>query len=112
MIAKIIYKSGDKVIIEWSDKSESGQISIVYDEKGRYIVNAEYIGIDRLLEILSKTTSSDIEEMVPSLLCPKCNSSLKYSSGHATDPQLYDDPNYWCECGFKLKLLIWNHLTH
>ena len=54
MIAKIIYKSGVKVIIEWNDKDESGQISIVYDEKGRYIVNAEYIDIDRLLEILNK----------------------------------------------------------
>ena len=54
MIAKIIYKSGVKVIIEWNDKDESGQISIVYDEKGKYIVNAEYIDIDRLLEILNK----------------------------------------------------------
>ena len=54
MTAKVISKVIDRAIIEWSDKSESGQISIVYDEKGRYIVNAEYIGIDRLLEILSK----------------------------------------------------------
>jgi len=54
MTAKVISKVIDRAIIEWSDKGESGQISIVYDEKGRYIVNAEYIDIDRLLEILNK----------------------------------------------------------
>ena len=54
MTVKVISKVIDRAIIEWSDKGESGQISIVYDEKGRYIVNAEYIGFDRLLKILNK----------------------------------------------------------
>ena len=54
MKAKVISKVIDRAMIEWSDKGECGQISIVYEEKGRYIVNAEYIGIDRLLEILNK----------------------------------------------------------
>ena len=57
MTAKVISKVIDRAIIEWNDKDESGQISIVYDEKGRYIVNAEYIDIFKLLEILSKTKS-------------------------------------------------------
>ena len=64
MKAEIVYKNtiDNDAMIEWSDKGESGQISIMYDEKGEYIVNAEYIDIFKLLEILSKTTSSDIEE--------------------------------------------------
>ena len=54
MKAKVISKVIDRAIIEWNDKDESGQISIMYDEKGSYIVDAEYIDIDRLLEILNK----------------------------------------------------------
>ena len=62
MTAKIIYKSGRKVIIEWSEGIEFGCITIKYQIHGIYSINAEYIDIDRLLKILSKTTSSDIEE--------------------------------------------------
>ena len=67
MKAEIVYKNtiDNDAMIEWNDKVESGQISIMYDEKGSYIVNAEYIDIDRLLEILSKTTIPYIEEMMP-----------------------------------------------
>jgi len=52
--AKIIYKNERKVIIEWSEGIEFGCIAIKYQIHGIYSINAEYIGIDRLLEILSK----------------------------------------------------------
>ena len=54
MTAKIIYKNERKVIIEWSEGIEFGCIAIKYQIHGIYSINAEYIGIDRLLEILSK----------------------------------------------------------
>ena len=54
MKVKIVLKNRNKIVIEWSEGIEFGCITIKYQVHGTYSIDAEYIGIDRLLKILSK----------------------------------------------------------
>jgi hypothetical protein len=53
MDAKITKKTNDKVLIFWEDGWEFGNIKIEWDhDQQRYLVDAELIGIDRLMKVL------------------------------------------------------------
>ena len=55
MEAKITKKTKDKVLIFWQEDWEFGNIRIEWDgEQQRYLVDAELIGIDRLMEVLKR----------------------------------------------------------
>ena len=52
MRATIETKTKDLAIINWSGPTGFGQLVIKYNNDGNYILDAEYIGLDTLLEIL------------------------------------------------------------
>lgn len=51
MEASITDKNEDCVYIEWSENREFGTIKLYYTENGQYTIDAEFIGIDRLLRV-------------------------------------------------------------
>lgn len=53
MKAEIVHKTDDKLLIQWEDeKGFFGQLGITYDGEGDYTIDAEYIGIEKILEII------------------------------------------------------------
>ncbi len=52
METKILKKTNEILIIDWSDDSGYGQLTIKYNERGGYIVDAEYISMEKVIEIL------------------------------------------------------------
>lgn len=52
MEAKIIGKTNNSLLIEWECEDEGmGQISLTYIGSGAYKLDAEYIGIDAVINI-------------------------------------------------------------
>jgi len=51
MEAVILKKTKKLLIISWKNSTEFGRIELAYDEYGKYILDAEYIGIDQLIKI-------------------------------------------------------------
>ncbi len=52
MTVEILRSTDDEMLVHWKDNSGFGQILITYDEKGRYTIDAEYIGMDKLVKIM------------------------------------------------------------
>ena len=50
--AKITKQTKDKALILWEEDGEFGNIKIEYTEGGKFLVDAEYIGLERLLRVL------------------------------------------------------------
>jgi len=55
MKTKILKKTDKVVVIEWSGKTGFGQLAVRYTDDGNYKIDAEYIGIDTLFEIIRNT---------------------------------------------------------
>jgi len=53
--SRITKKTDKKVLILWEENGEYGNIKIEYTEGGKYEIDAEYIGIDKLMRILKST---------------------------------------------------------
>jgi len=52
MEARIIKKTKDILVIEWEKQDEFGQLSMVWNPlKRRFIVDAESMGIDFIIEV-------------------------------------------------------------
>ena len=53
MKAKIIIQTKDKLLIEWKKQHVGfGQLSLIWDkESSRYILDAEMMGIDHVIEV-------------------------------------------------------------
>ena len=52
MEAKVIKQTDELVIIEWSGSTGFGQLTLKYNGKGGYDVDAEFIGFKTLFEII------------------------------------------------------------
>jgi hypothetical protein len=42
----------DGMLIAWNEGSEFGQLKITYDGKGNYLIDAEYISLERVIKII------------------------------------------------------------
>ena len=51
MEAKVVAETDEYMIVEWAGPTGIGQLTVSYDGKGGYEVDAEYIGIKTLKEI-------------------------------------------------------------
>ena len=52
MNVRIIKRDSTFIALEWCDEDGFGQLYITYNNKGGYEVDAEYMGIEKVLEIL------------------------------------------------------------
>ena len=52
MEANVIKQTEELVVIEWSGPTGFGQLTLKYNGKGGYEVDAEYIGFNTLFEII------------------------------------------------------------
>jgi len=51
MEAKIIHKNKEVLLIEWDNGGQFGQLTMVYNKKGGFILDAEYVSIDTVIEV-------------------------------------------------------------
>lgn len=61
MTAEIVAQNQDHAIIQWSGPTGFGQVTLNYDGKGGYHVDAEFVSLDTLLSIL-KALANEKEE--------------------------------------------------
>ncbi|MDG1950355.1 MAG: hypothetical protein P8J32_06115 [bacterium] len=52
MTSKVVKKTKEELVVEWSGDKGFGILHLKYDEGGRYILDAEFLGIDTVLEII------------------------------------------------------------
>jgi len=55
METKVVKKTDEEVVIEWSGPTGHGVITLKYNGRGGFIVDAEYIGLETLFEIIRNT---------------------------------------------------------
>ena len=52
METKLIKESKNLTVIEWREGKQFGQVVIRYNGRGGYTVDAEYIGMEKLIRII------------------------------------------------------------
>ena len=52
MESRVIKKTDEVVVIEWSGSTGGGILTLTYNGKGGYDVDAEYISVETLFEIM------------------------------------------------------------
>jgi len=57
MEAEIIQRDNDNITIEWDNGGQFGNLSMKYNGKGSYIIDAEYVGINTVIEIFKAVRS-------------------------------------------------------
>jgi len=58
MKAEIVKQGDDFIVIDWeSEEAGFGQLTLAYDEKGRYILDAEYMQIETVIKIFKAIKS-------------------------------------------------------
>ena len=62
MDAKVIKKTKDLIVIDWSGPTGFGQLVLKYNDKGGYNIDAEYIGFETHFEIIKSVDLSQISE--------------------------------------------------
>jgi len=55
MKTKLVEKTDELVIIEWSGPTGHGVLTLKYNNKGGYTCDAEYIGLETMFEIIKNT---------------------------------------------------------
>jgi len=55
METKVVKKTNEEVVIEWSGPTGFGVLTLKYNGRGGFIVDAEYIGLETLFEIIRNT---------------------------------------------------------
>ena len=55
METKVLHKTDEEILIQWSGDTGFGELLIKYDGKGGYTCDAEYIGFKTLFEIIKNT---------------------------------------------------------
>jgi hypothetical protein len=53
METKIVLETNELMIVDWSGPTGHGRLNIKYNGKGGFEIDAEYIGIETLIEILA-----------------------------------------------------------
>jgi len=61
MEAKVVRQTKELVLIEWSGPTGYGELLIKYNGKGGYEVDAEFIGLNTLFEIIKAAKLGDEE---------------------------------------------------
>lgn len=54
MEVTVLKRDKDIIILDWSENGSLGRVTIEYNGSGKYLIDSEYIGMDRLVKILSK----------------------------------------------------------
>ena len=62
MVTEVVKKTKELVVIEWVGPTGFGKVVMKYNGKGGYSVDAEYIGIETLFEIIKNTDLSQVIE--------------------------------------------------
>jgi len=58
MKTEIVNQGDDFIVIEWvSEEAGFGQLTLAYDERGRYILDAEYMQIETIIKIFKAIKS-------------------------------------------------------
>lgn len=52
MKSKVLIKNDKEIVIDWSGPTGGGIVKMVYNGKGGYEIDAEYIGIDTLISVI------------------------------------------------------------
>jgi hypothetical protein len=52
--AKVVYKDDNTTIIKWSADTGFGQLTIEYNGRGGYCIDAEYLSIESVIKIMQK----------------------------------------------------------
>ena len=52
MKSKVLIKNDKEIVIDWSGQTGGGIVKMVYNGKGGYEIDAEYIGIDTLISVI------------------------------------------------------------
>jgi len=58
MTTKVVKRTKEELVVEWSGDKGFGVLAMKYDGKGGFIIDAEYMGIDSVLEILRSVETS------------------------------------------------------
>ena len=53
MTATIKHETKESTLIEWSDETGFGQLIVKYNGHGGFNIDAEYIGFDKVVQILN-----------------------------------------------------------
>ena len=64
MEVKILKSTDDIMLIGWQDESGFGEILLKYAEGGQYSIDAEFIGIPKLLKIMKAVAESDGKQVI------------------------------------------------
>ena len=51
--------------IEWSGRIGFGQVAVIYDGKGGYHIDAEFVGIETLFEIINAVYNKEGMNVTP-----------------------------------------------
>lgn len=54
MKTKVIKKEKDYMIIHWEKGTMFGQLVIEYDDRGGFTIDAEYLSLDDVIEIIKQ----------------------------------------------------------
>jgi len=60
MESRVVKKTDEVVVIEWSGSTGGGILTLIYNGKGGYNVDAEYVSVETLFEII-KSVKLNIE---------------------------------------------------
>ena len=58
MTSSVLKKTKEELVVEWSGNKGFGVLAMKYDGKGGFNIDAEYMGIDSVLEILRSVETS------------------------------------------------------
>lgn len=52
--ANIFKKTEDELLIEWAGSEGYGQLGITYNDNGKYTIDAEFMALDTIIEIIKQ----------------------------------------------------------
>lgn len=81
METTVLSKDKDSILISWEDSSGFGQVKLYYSGEGKYTVDAEFIGLDKLLEIFDSLNVNNGSDSFINLIKKYC---ARYSGTHSS----------------------------
>ena len=64
MEVKILKSTEDAMLIGWEDETGFGQLQIKYDDKGGYLIDAEYISMKKVIEIVKAVAELGNQQVI------------------------------------------------
>lgn len=64
MKVKILDSTDDHMFVGWEDESGFGTLRIMYETKGRYTVDAEYISMEKVINIIKAVAELEGKQVI------------------------------------------------